>query len=289
MVQKLKLIISQFNKNLKNDDVSAYSAQAAYFIMLSIFPCLMLLLTLIKYTPLKEDTLIKFVTGMIPHSFAPYATDFINQLFSQSSITLISVTAIATLWSAGKGIMAIIKGMNSVHHIDEHRNYFVLRIVSTIYTVLFLCALVLLLSIIVFGDFLYSLIGKKAPLVYEFIGVFVGQKHIISFLFLLLFFILIYKIVPDERYTITRCMPGAIFASATWIGFSYAFSIYINYFTTISKTYGSISMLMLAMLWLYSCMYLMFIGAEINVFFKIEKNDINKRIKNIKEKTRHFH
>ena len=268
MLYKSIHTIRQFTKRLRQDDIGAYSAQAAFFIILSAFPFFMLLLTLIKYTPLTEDTLFTFISGVLPPSLSNLSRYIIQQLYTRSSITLISVTAIITIWSSGKGILAIIQGMNSVHHIKEQRNYIFLRIISAFYTVLLILAILVSLGLLVFGNHIYRLLALHAPLVYEFVGIFIRQKIIISLLLLVLFFICIYKIVPDQKYSMTNNLPGAVFSAVSWTVFSYGFSIYIDNFSNLSIMYGSISALMLIMLWLYICMYLLFIGAEINVFFK---------------------
>lgn len=268
MIRKFINTIRAFTKRLKEDDISAYAAQAAFFIILSGFPFLMLLLTLIKYTPLTEATLLSFILDIIPRTLDPLATEIIEQLYSSSNITLISITAVVIIWSSGKGIMAIIRGMNSVHQKTEQRNYFIIRIISAIYTVLFILAIVISLGLIVFGNNIYNSLAKRAPLVYGFLGIFIKQKITLSLLLLILFFLCLYKIVPDKEYTLMNHLPGAVFSSVTWIGFSFGFSVYVENFSSMSTMYGSLSTLMLLMLWLYICMYLMFIGGEINVFFK---------------------
>ncbi len=268
MINKTIGTIRLFLKRLKDDDISAYSAQAAFFIILSSVPFILLLLTIIKYTPLTEDMFTNFLLNIMPNSLDGFVEAFINQLYSSASGTVISITAIATLWSAGKGVLSIIRGMNSIHHISETRNYFLLRAVSAIYTVLFLFAIILILAILVFGNFLYGLLGKHAPLIHEFLGLFINQKVIIAILMLVLFFICVYKIAPDKEYTLFNHLPGSIFSALTWYAFSYFFSIYVDNFSKITSMYGSLSTIAILMLWLYFCMYLMFIGGEINVMFK---------------------
>lgn len=276
MISKSIKTVQLIIKRLRDDDISAYSAQAAFFIILSSVPFILLLLTVIKYTPLTEDMFTNFLLNIMPDSLDGFVSAFIKQLYSSTSSTVISITAIATLWSAGKGVLSIIRGINSIHHITEKRNYFVLRAVSTIYTVLFLLAIVLMLSILVFGNFIYNLLGKHAPLIHEFLGIFINEKGTISVLSLILFFICVYKITPDREYTIFNHLPGSIFSALSWYGFSYIFSIYVDKYSKITSMYGSLSTIAVLMLWLYFCMYLMFIGGEINVIFKPNIDKLHK-------------
>ncbi|MBE5926663.1 MAG: YihY/virulence factor BrkB family protein [Lachnospiraceae bacterium] len=278
MLSKIISTVRLFLNRLKDDDISAYSAQAAFFIILSSVPFILLLLTILKYTPLTEDMFTEFLLNILPDSLDSFVASLIRQLYSSASGTVISITAIATLWSAGKGILSIIRGMNSIHHTTETRNYFVLRAVSTIYTVLFLIAIILMLAILVFGNYLYEFLGTHAPLIHEFLGVFINDKDIISILFLILFFICVYKIAPDKNYTVFNHLPGSIFSALSWYGFSYIFSIYVDNYSKITFMYGSLSTVAILMLWLYFCMYLMFIGGEINVIFKPNIDKLHKHL-----------
>lgn len=268
MAVKLFRTTNSFMKKLKDDDISAYSAQAAFFMILSVFPFLMLLLICIKYTPLTEELLLSYILRLVPDAFSSFATDIIEQLYSQSNITILSVTAVTAMWSSSKGVMAIIRGMNSVHQIKEQRNYIFLRIISLFYTIIFLVAILVSLALIVFGNNIYHALEKQAPLIYGFVGIFIRQKFVISLLVLILLFICIYKIVPNKKYGILNHIPGAVFSAFSWIALSTGFSIYTTHFSNFSSMYGSISTFMLLMLWVYICMYLMFLGVEINAFFK---------------------
>ena len=81
---------------------------------------------------------------------------------------------------------------------------------------------------------------------------------------MILFFTLMFMTLPGRKTSFFAELPGSILASAGWLGFSYLFSFYIDNFSNYSATYGSLTAIVLCMLWFYSCMYIMFIGAEIN-------------------------
>jgi membrane protein len=83
---------------------------------------------------------------------------------------------------------------------------------------------------------------------------------------LTLFFLLLYLVIPNRKSKLLAELPGAVTTAGGWIGVSYLFSFYIDHRSGNSFAYGSLTTLALAMLWLYFCMYLLFVGAEINVF-----------------------
>lgn len=268
MIIEIYLLFKGFLNQLKKDSISAFAAQAAFFLILSITPLCSLLLTLVRFLPITESTVVQALMTVVPPSLEPVISTVIWELFNQGSSTLISISALVAIWSAGKAIMAIISGLNSVYHVTEKRNYVLLRIISALYTIVLIAAFLITLILIVFGNALYDVFKKYMPLVSDIIGIFIDNKILLTIGFLIILFIFLYRLVPNNS-SILFTIPGAVFSSVGWVVFSYLFSIYIDKFTHYSYTYGSLSAIGLVMLWIYICMYIVFIGAEINQYFRI--------------------
>lgn len=255
---------------IKKDSVSAFAAQAAFFLILSIVPFFSLLLTLVQFLPVDKTEILKTVVDIFPTAFESIVATIIDELYSQSSGAIISISALIALWSSGKGVMAIIRGLNSVYHVNEKRNYILLRIVSAIYTILFVFALMLTLLLLVFSNSIYKFLKNHAPVIAEFTNIFFYHKIILSLGILIIIFIFIYRLVQDTHSdSALFVVPGAIISGISWVVFSYGFSIYIDKFSNFSYTYGSLSTIVVIMLWFYICMYILFIGAEINQYFRL--------------------
>lgn len=244
--------------------ISAFSGQACLFIMISFFPFIMFLLTLIRYLPISESTLLQMCNEALPPAFAPFVVSIIEEIYNKSTNALLSLTVFTALWSASRGFLTITKGLNYVYDIRETRNYIRLRVISTIYTLIFALLLLVTLIVLVFGNRLYQEIYTINPLLGDLIGQIVDLRTFMGFIILFLFFLLLYLFIPNRKSDILSELPGAATASIGWIGFSYLFSIYIDHFGNYSYTYGSLTAIVLLMLWLYFCMFIMFIGGEIN-------------------------
>lgn len=260
--------IRNFMERLRDDNVAAFSAQAAFFIILSSFPFLMFLLTLIQYLPIRESELMSVAVSVIPPAFNSYMLSIINEIYQKASGTIISITVITALWSASRGFLAIIRGLNSVYQIDETRNYIKLRITSTFYTLMFAIILIISLGFLVFGNSLYIWIQRKFPLLRDLALILISIRTTVSLCILVLFFILLYIFVPDRKSKLLDELPGAVLTSVGWMVFSYLYSYYIEHMGSYSYMYGSLTAIVLLMLWLYACMYMMFLGAEINVYLQ---------------------
>ncbi len=265
---KLFASIAVIANKVKEDYVSAFAAQAALFVIMSFVPFLILLLTLTKYTPLTEEVLLQFVTNFAPDAFEQSLSSIISQLYTGSDTPLFLISLASILWTAGKGCNALIEGLNSVFDIKERRNGFVLRLYSILYTIIFVVIIVVCLLIYILGNEILSFITKHVPFVTNIIEALLNIRVLLSVGLFTVFFTFLYVAIPSRHTKIRRQLPGALFSAIGWTGFSYFFSLYVNYSHNIAVLYGSLAMVVCAMLWLYVCMFIFLLGAEINLYIE---------------------
>lgn len=270
--------VKNIMNKIKDDHVSAYAAQSAYFIILSAVPFIMLLLVLLKYVPIDTQTLADNLADFFPADTTVFIQGLIGEITQKTSGTVLSITIITLLWTSGKGIMAITRGLNSVFGIRETRNYVMLRVISTFYTLIFAIMIVFTLGFLVFGNRIYLWICEKIPFLNSVAAFLISIRTISSMGILTLLFLMFYKVLPNQKSKLLRQLPGALFSALGWMISSYIFSIYVDYSGSLSYMYGSLTSIIITMLWLYFCMNLMFFGAEINVLcFPLERENHDLR------------
>ena len=266
-LKKAVKMVSGFLGAMCDDHVGAYAAQTAYFIMLSFFPFIILLVTLIRYTSITPADVYEAARAIFPASMDSFILSLINEVYSKTAVT-VSVSAIVAAWSAGKGFLALMRGMNTIYNVEERRNYIILRLRSALYTVVFVIAIILSLVVLVFGNSIHEAAVEHMPFLAVVTGMIVRLKGIVGVCFLTVVFMLLYRFVPNRRARLLSQAPGALFSSVCWYLFSIGFSIYVEYSPGISNMYGSLTTIVLVMLWLYFCMYIILLGAEINSYFE---------------------
>lgn len=285
IISKTYYLIYGFFEKVSEDHVSAFSAQAAFFILLSIFPMLMIILNLARFMPFSQEDVINLIANFMPQEFVQYVTAIVTDLYAKSKATLLSVSVIFTLWSAAKGMQAIANGLDSVYECEEYLGYFRWRLIAMIYTVFFIALLVVTLCLFVFGNAIYHGLVTVFPHLENIAGLVIGVRSVVGMLLLFVFFVLLYTYLPDNKGIKVRKkmkrkpgqqIYGAAFSSVAWILLSYLFSVYIDNFSRFSYMYGSLAMIILAMLWLYLCMYIIFLGGEINVYLKWKRHDLKE-------------
>lgn len=261
-----------FTAKLRDDSVSAFAAQAAFFIILSFFPFVMFLLTLLNYLPVSAEDLRVFASGIFPDTVSNLLNTIFSELVDKSSGAVLSVTVVAALWSASRGMLALVRGLNAVYQLKETRNYFLIRSVSILYTLGFAALLIVTLILLVFGNQLYGFIMEKLPVLGDLALFIMSLRFLVTAAILTLFFLLLYLIIPNRKSRFLQELPGAVLTTAGWLGFSFLFSFYIDNMKDYTYTYGSLTTLAVCMLWLYFCMYILFIGAEINMLLTTGKD-----------------
>ncbi len=257
-------MIRLFIKKLKEDSVSAYAAQAAFFIMVSFFPFSMFLLTMIQYLPITERDLSSMVSDVLPDAISPFIFDLLSEVYHSSTTAVVSATLLTTLWAASKAFYSLIYGLNAVYKIPENRNYFILRFRAFIYTFIFAIMLLATLLLLGFGNSIAYMLNTAFPMLQDATLLIISLRTSCIMCILILFFLFLYMVIPNHHSRIFFELPGAILTSVGWIGFSYLYSFYIDHMASFSNTYGSLTAVVLLMLWLYACMYMLLIGGEIN-------------------------
>ncbi len=265
MIRKLCLIGMNFSAQMKKQNISAHAASIAFFFFLSIVPMLIMICAILPYTPLTEENLVKAVTDVVPDMAIPLTESLISDVYDRSA-GVMSVAIIATIWSAARGVLALMRGLNAVNGVDEKRNYFVVRAIASLYTVVMLIVVILSLFINVFGNQLVNLALYRFPLLQDIVTFAMNFRFMVVWVVLTVLFAAIYAYVPDERLKFKEQIPGAAFAAVVWSVFSWVFSIYINYSNSYG-IYGSLSIIIIILLWMYFCMYIIMVGAYLNCYF----------------------
>lgn len=266
MIWKLIQEMRAFAQKCKRDKISAYSAQSAFFIILSIIPFLMLFSSLLRYTSITEEILLQVIRQIMPEYVSPFLVSLVREVY-RNSIGIVSASGIVAVWSAAKGVQYMADGLNSVNGLEETRNWFVLRFWAVIYTVIFMVAIVVTLVVLVFGNSLQNMVLENFPWLGKLVEILEKCRGLWMLVFLILFFDIIFAALPNRKLTLRSQLPGAVICAVAWYVFSFGLSIYVDYFNGFSM-YGSLTTIVLIMLWLYFCMYIMMMSAEFNLSFQ---------------------
>ncbi|MGI6006470.1 MAG: YihY/virulence factor BrkB family protein [Ruminococcus sp.] len=259
-------IVNGFIDRSNRDHISAYAAQSAYFILLSFIPFILLLMTSVRYTPLTQNMVLEAVVRVVPEEFQSFVKQIILEVYSKS-LAVVPLTAIITLWTAGKGLQGLTNGLNSVYQVYETRNYFAARIRSAVYTLIFILIIIATLILLVFGNSIQHALVEHVPFISNVTRSILQMRTVLSLVVLSCVFLMMYKFLPNRKASMKSQLPGAVISAVAWSVFSLFFSIYLEYFK-VTNMYGSLTTLIMIMLWMYFCMFIFLLGAEVNAYFE---------------------
>lgn len=279
LLKKTGQAVGGLMKDIMEDSVSAYSAQAAFFIIISAFPMVMLMLTMLKFLPYFSGGVPILHISFLPQDVNALVQKMLQEIINNSSNMVISITAITALWSSSTGIYSIMLGLTAAYSIKETRGYIRMRSLAIFYTFIFIIMLIAALGVLVFGTSIYHGLMNYLPFAAPHVEIISkGIKWLLGFGVLVLFFVVSYIAVPDRKSTVMEELPGALVSAVGWIVFSYLYAYYIEHFGNYANVYGSLTAVVLLMLWLYFCMFIMLVGAEINVAWNSTYRKIAARI-----------
>lgn len=257
--------------------ISTHAASACYFMTLAVFPLLVLVLSILRYTPLELQTLLEILDGLVPAALMGAVERLVRSTYENSSTALLSVSVVVALWSAGRCIYGLVMGLNAIYGVKEDRNYFHIRAINALYMVLFLVVLLLTLVIHVFGKAIVAMLPVETFPIFGFVADVVNSRYLLLLLVQTALFTAMYAALPNKRASAGSCVPGAVFASIGWQGFSAVFSLYVDNFRAYANIYGSVYAVALCMLWLYCCIYIIFLGGAFNRFLAWYRGEKGKK------------
>ena len=266
---------------IKNVDITGLGSQLAFFFLLSLFPLLIFLMTLLPFLNIDQDQIFLLIRDYAPDSVYTLLHDTLTDILQSRNGGLLSIGALATIWSASKGMNALTKGLNQSYYVEESRSFVVARAMSVVFTVALIGVLAVALLLPVFGEQIGTLAFSYFGMEEGFLKLWGSLRWVLPPILIFLVFVTIYWIVPNKKLHFASAVPGAIFSTAGWILTSVAFSYYVGNFASYSATYGSIGAIIVLMMWLYLSAIILMLGGLLNAVMEERKQSkIAKKMSN---------
>lgn len=261
--QPLNLLIHLVVK-IKNDDIFALASQLAYYLVLSFFPFIIFLITLVGFSSLSSAEVLEGLNAVLPSSIYDLTESIIREVFDKQYTGLLGVSIVLALWTASSGFRAVIKGVNKAYNLKETRSFFKRSLISMLSVLALAITLLLALGMLVFGRIIGEYLQNIVPFYKIIVILWNIFRYAFVFILMILIFATIYRVAPSKRLKWREVIPGAIFSTIGWIGLSFVFSFYINNFRNYSRFYGSLGAVFILMTWLFLVSMIFIIGVEIN-------------------------
>lgn len=263
--------IIYFIVKIKNDDIFALAAQLAYYLILSFFPFLIFLLTLIGFSNLDSMEVLGALRAMLPTSAFELIYNVIIEVIEKQNTGLLGASLLLVVWSASSAFRAVIKGINKAYGLNENRSFIRRAFIAIICTFSLAFVILLTLILLVFGGLIGNLIASYLPHPIIVYRIWNFLRYILVIFMMILIFASIYRYTPSKRLKWKEVFPGAIACTVGWLVVSLGFSFYINNFSNYSKIYGGLGAVIILITWLYLTSIILITGGEINSIIVIRK------------------
>jgi len=252
-------------------NIPLYAANAGYFIILSVFPALVLMLSLLRYTGLQVSSFLEVMDSVVPGALMETLSEIVVSTYEKAPTGLVGISAVTALWSASRGVYGLLTGLNAINGVSEDRGFLYTRSISVVYTFALFAVLMLTLTLHVFGTTLLELVPVMQLPFFDILASVVDLRFFLLLFIQSLVFALMFTFLPNGRNKFRDTIPGALLSSIGWLVFSDLFSIYVENYASLSNVYGSVYAVALSMLWLYFCMSILFYGGALNQYLEDHK------------------
>lgn len=257
-------VVKELFRRIFQDDVISRGAESAFYWVLSFFPFLIFLVTLVRFTPIADEEFLQNLTGVFSQQSYEFVLKIVHDLTATSSGTLASFGIVGTIWSASSGVRALIYGLNRAYDVQQHRPYFKHVGLSIIFTIGLGFIIVLTMLSIVFGEQLSVQILKWFHLHGNLKILWSIIRYFMAFSSIFALYILLYYFAPYKDIKMKAILPGALFSTVTFIAASEILSAYFNIMGKYSIIYETIGGIIFLMIWLYIVSTITIIGGELN-------------------------
>jgi len=262
-IKQVKMLL----KRIKENEVTALAAQSTYYLILSFFPFLIFMITVISYTPILDEEVIFQLRPFMPEEVFELVLSNVEGMLSARSGTLMSTGMIMTLFVASNGIAAMMRGVNKAYRSSENRPFWKVRGLAILFTIALSLLIILSLLTLVFGELIGTYVFEWMGISEFFKDVWQVSRIVITLVVMGLVFSAFYKFSPNVKVKFKETLPGAIFTTVCWVLFSFGFAYYVNQFGEYTVMYGSIGGIIILLMWLYLSSIVVLVGAEINGWY----------------------
>ena len=265
MKKFIKFIETFFGKAYR-DGLAAYAAQATFFVMLSFFPFIMVMALIASKLSIENSNVVEYFASVVPPAFREYVYQVADEIMNENSNSFTIISGLISLWSAGKGVQALSRGLDKIYEIEEKKNFFISRIWSAVYTLIFMFMCLFLILLHIFGTEIGRSITDTYPDLKKATILILSLKTVITLVIIFMFVFIMYVKLPNRKSRIVFEMPGAAVASGMLMIMTKGFTMYVKYISVDSPMYGSLTSIVLALIWLYLCIQIILYGSEINYY-----------------------
>jgi membrane protein len=259
-------LASRLYHELDRDDALGMAGQLAYFTLLSIFPFLIFLLSLIAYLPIPDLTprLLGYMSQVAPAEAMTLVRRIVVPVVARQRGSLLTVSALFSIWTASMALSTFAGVMNRAYDVPETRPYLKRKPIAIALTLGLSLFIIIAVALLVFGPPLAKWVAGLVGLGPLFAQLWIALHWPVAFTMISFALALLYYFAPNLKQPWHWITPGSVVATLLWVAVSALFGYYVRSFASYNEIYGSLGAVVVLMIWLYLSALAVIVGAELN-------------------------
>jgi membrane protein len=252
--------------NVVRNHTLQMAAALAYYLVLSLFPALILLSAVVAYLPVPDlfNQALALLARFLPADAMGLVRRVLADVISPNKGTLLSLGILGTLWAASGGFAAMIEALNIAYDVRDDRPFWKTRPLAVGLAFLTGALLLIALSVMVVGPRFGQWLAGRVHLSGLFVLLWPFIHWTVAIGFTVLAVEALYFLAPNVKQRLRATLPGAVVSVGCWITLSYLLGLYFRHFGNFNKTYGTLGAAVALMIWLYWTGFALLVGAELN-------------------------
>ncbi|HEY4554080.1 MAG TPA: YihY/virulence factor BrkB family protein [Bacillaceae bacterium] len=264
-------MLFQMIKRFFKDRFHDQSALMAYFFMLSIFPFLIFVMSLLGYLPIYSSDVLSAIQPFVPARSYRLIENNLVSILDERRTRLTFFSFLAAFWLASMAVQALVRAMNDAYHITRKEGFLKALLKDLFLTAILVVTLTLSLLIPILEEVAHIFLSAQTDVPFSF-QTWAALKWAIGSLYLFVLFTFVYKLVPSAGIPFSSVLPGSLFATVSWQAMSVGYSYYVSY-ASYSQLYGQLGSIIVLMIWFYFSAAVLLFGGLINAA-RIEKERV---------------
>ncbi|MFD1549719.1 YihY/virulence factor BrkB family protein [Levilactobacillus fuyuanensis] len=257
-------IIQTISKHYQMANVSDSAAVLAYYTLLSLFPALLVLASLLPFFHIETSTVMNSIEPFIPENVYDLLAPIIHSFLNNRSGSVLSIGVIVAIWSSSRAVAAFQRTVNGAYGVVRKQNAIVNRVMAFFWMVALIAFLFLMMLFFSVGQIVLERLTPLLHLPTQILAYVNAAKWPVTFVMTFFILMILFYFVPSVKLKLRYVWPGALTATLGWLLLSQAFSWYLKFFVHNIDSYKTIGTFIVLMFWLdFTALILMF-GAVLN-------------------------
>jgi membrane protein len=239
------------------------SAQLAYYLLLSIFPFLLFVFSLLSYLPISETNVLLLIKPFAPEKSYAIIHDNIERILYNQRGDVLSISIFFTFWLSSMAVQSMVRSLNQAYKIERKKPFLIALFYDLLLTIGFMFLIAFSLVVPVVEEYIRQARFASGRLQGEWSEAWVIGKWGLSSIFMLLLFIFLYMVVPSRRISFLHVLPGALLATFGWQGVSWLYGTYVK-LNDYTQFYGQLGSVITLVVWFYISSTILLIGGLLN-------------------------